>query len=161
MPAHPVPDHPVPDDVAATHPDWRTHGIRVVRRGGTSGDTPMPLGMNREVALSGGRTGGAMWAGTNLIKPGSATGAHHHGALHSIIYVVYGEAHMRWGDRLEWIAKAGPGDFLQVPAWLPHQEINASGTQDLHCVIIRSGPEELVVNLELDAVAEPEWVSQD
>ncbi len=154
----------MPNDMAIAHPaanpDWRTHGIRVVRRGGTSGDTPVTLGMNREVALSGGRTGGALWAGTNLIKPRSATGAHHHGELHSIIYVICGEAHMRWGDRLEWIAKAGPGDFLQVPAWLPHQEINASDTQDLHCVIVRSGPEELVVNLELDAVADPEWVSQ-
>ena len=68
---------------------------------------------------------------------------------------------MRWGDRLEWIAKAGPGDFLQVPPFVPHQEINASSTEDLHCVLVRSGQEEIVINIEVDAVGEPQWVSWD
>jgi len=89
------------------------------------------------------------------------TGAHHHGELESIIYVVHGEALMRWGDRLEFITKAGPGDFLHVPAWLPHQELNASTEDELHCVLVRSGPEELVVNLELEVADEPEWISWD
>lgn len=151
----------MPEDLAPKTTDWRTHGIRVVRREAKSSDTPETKGMNRMVAISGSRTGSdALWAGTNLIKPGSQTGPHHHGALESIIYVVRGEAHMRWGDRLEWITKAGPGDFLQVPAWVPHQEINA-GAEDLHCVLVRSGKEEVVVNIEVDAVDEPQWVSQD
>jgi uncharacterized RmlC-like cupin family protein len=118
--------------------------------------------MNREVALSGSRTGSKLlWAGTNRIAPGAETGPHHHGELESIIYVVYGEALMRWGERLEFITRAGPGDFLQVPAWLPHQELNASPENELHCVLVRSGPEEVVVNLELEAVAEPEWITWD
>ncbi len=151
----------MPDDLAPKTTDWRHNGIRVVPRTNTSKDTPATLGMNRMVAISGSRTNSAaLWAGTNLIKPGSMTGAHHHGALESIIYVVRGEAHMRWGDRLEWITKAGPGDFLQVPAWVPHQEIN-SGSEDLHCVLVRSGPEEVVINVELDAVDEPQWVGFD
>jgi uncharacterized RmlC-like cupin family protein len=79
--------------------------------------------------------------------------------LESIIYVVHGEALMRWGDRLEWITKAVPGDFLLVPPYVPHQELNASATEELHCVLVRSGPEEVVINLdELDVVDEPEWV---
>jgi uncharacterized RmlC-like cupin family protein len=57
------------------------------------------------------------------------------------------------------ITKAGPGDFLQVPAWLPHQEINASSFEDLHCVLVRSGVEE-VVNVDLDVVLEPEWIGE-
>ena len=151
----------MPDDLAPKTTDWLTKGIKVVRRDAKSSDTPETRGMNRMVAISGSRTGSAsLWAGTNLIKPGSQTGPHHHGELESIIYVVRGEAHMRWGDRLEWITKAGPGDFLQVPAWVPHQEINA-GSEDLHCVLVRSGPEELVINVDVDAVAEPQWVSQD
>jgi uncharacterized RmlC-like cupin family protein len=142
--------------------DWRREGIRVVRAGQRSCDTPETQGMNREVAISGTRTGSRLlWAGTNRIEGGARTGAHHHGELESIIYVVQGHALMRWGDRLEFITQAGPGDFLHVPAWLPHQELNASAEEELHCVLVRSGPEELVVNLELDAVDEPEWISWD
>jgi len=86
------------------------------------------------------------------------TGAHHHGPLDSVIFIISGNAPMRWGDRLEFIAKAGPGDFLLVPAWLPHQEMNASATDELYCALVRSGTEEVVVNLDIDAAAEPEWI---
>ena len=142
--------------------DWRTQGIRVVRSDQRSDDTPETQGMNRKVAVSGSRTGSSrLWAGTNRIEPGQATGPHHHGPLESIIYVVSGHALMRWGDHLEWITKAGPGDFLLVPPYLPHQELNASLAEELHCVLVRSGTEEVVVNLEgLDAVAEPEWITE-
>jgi uncharacterized RmlC-like cupin family protein/SAM-dependent methyltransferase len=139
--------------------DWRSHGIRVVRAAERSSDTPDTLGMNREVAISGSRIGSSkLWAGTNRIEPGAQTGPHHHGELQSVIYVVRGDALMRWGDHLEWITKAGPGDFLHVPPRVPHQELNASDSEELHCVLVRSGPEEVVVNLELEPVAEPEWV---
>lgn len=138
---------------------WRHNGIRRVLSAERSGDTPETLGMGRMVAISGSRTGSTrLWAGTNLIKPGAKTGPHHHGELESIIYIVRGHALMRWGDRLEFITKAGPGDFFQVPPYVPHQELNASDTEELHCVLVRSGTEEVVVNIEVDAVAEPEWV---
>lgn len=143
-----------------TQTDWRTQGIRVVRSSEKSCDTPETLGMNREVAISGSRTGSThLWAGTNRIEPGASTGPHHHGALESIIYIVRGQALMRWGNRLEWITKAGPGDFLLVPPFVPHQELNASATEELHCVIVRSATEEVVINLdELDIVENPDWV---
>jgi len=138
----------MPDDLAPRTVDWRTRGIRVVRAAQKSCDTPETLGMNREVAISGSRTGStALWAGTNRIEPGAATGPHHHGHLESVIFVIRGEALMRWGVRLEFITKAGPGDFLLVPPYLPHQELNASSTEELHCALVRSGTEELVVNL--------------
>ena len=60
------------------------------------------------------------------IHPNAKTGAHHHGELESVIYVVKGRARMRWGDHLEFTAEAGPGDFIYVPPYVPHQEINAS-----------------------------------
>lgn len=140
--------------------DWRERGIRVARAADKSCDTPETRGMNREVAISGSRTGSAhLWAGTNRIEPGASTGPHHHGPLESMIYVVRGRAHMRWGQRLEFICEAGPGDFMLVPAFLPHQELNASATEELHCVLARSGTEEIVINLDdLDIVDEPEWV---
>jgi uncharacterized RmlC-like cupin family protein len=142
--------------------DWRNKGIRHVRGSDKSCDTPETKGMNREVAISGSRTGStALWAGTNRIEPNSQTGPHHHGHLESIIYIISGTARMRWGDRLEFITEAKAGDFFQVPPYVPHQEINASSTEVLHCALVRSGTEEVVINLDdLDIVETPEWIHQ-
>ena len=59
---------------------------------------------------------------------------------------------MRWGERLEFVAEAGPGDFIYVPPYVPHQEINASDEEPLSCVLVRSGQEPVVVNLDLPSV---------
>jgi uncharacterized RmlC-like cupin family protein len=92
-----------------------------------------------------------IWAGTVTIQPGAKTGAHHHGHVESVIYVVRGKARMRWGERLEFVAEAGPGDFIYVPPYVPHQEINADASASLECVIVRSDKEPVVVNLEVTA----------
>ena len=66
---------------------------------------------------------------------------------------------MRWGDRLQFVAEAGPGDFIFVPPYVPHQEINASSDEPLSCVVVRSGQEPVVVNLDLPEVEhDPEHV---
>ena len=78
--------------------------------------------MNRAAAINFARAGAKkLWAGTVDIHPGAKTGAHHHGALESVIYVISGKARMRWGEHLEFTAEAGPGDFIYVPPWVPHQ----------------------------------------
>jgi uncharacterized RmlC-like cupin family protein len=116
--------------------------------------------MNRAAAITHARTGATkLWAGTVNIHPNAKTGAHHHGELESVIYVVSGKARMRWGDRLEFTAEAGPGDFIYVPPYVPHQEINALPDQPLECVLVRSGQEPVVVNLDIPAVETPEEVS--
>ena len=141
--------------------NWKTEGIRVIAPRSRNADTPETQGMNRQVAISGTRTGSsALWAGTNHTRVGEITGAHHHGPLESIIYVVSGTALMRWGERLEFITKAEAGSFLLVPPYMPHQELNASDTEDLHCALVRSGTEEVVVNLpDLDITDNPEWIT--
>jgi uncharacterized RmlC-like cupin family protein len=75
-----------------------------------------------------------------------------------VIYVVRGRARMRWGEALEFTATAGPGDFIYVPPFVPHQEINASSDEALECVVIRSDNEAVVVNLDIAAVEKPEDV---
>jgi uncharacterized RmlC-like cupin family protein len=65
---------------------------------------------------------------------------------------------MRWGEHLEYVADAGPGDFIYVPPFVPHQEINASGEEPLSCVLVRSGQEPIVVNLEIAPAEPPEEV---
>ena len=99
-----------------------------------------------------------LWAGTVTIHPDAKTGAHHHGELESVIYVVSGRARMRWGERLEYVAEAEAGDFIFIPPYVPHQEINASADEPLHCVLVRSDQEAVVVNLEIASVEEPEAV---
>ena len=140
--------------------DWRLDGVRVVRAGELDPNTPQTPGMSRAAAITTARAGAEkLWAGTVVIEPDAKTGAHHHGPVESVIYVVSGRARMRWGERLEFVAEAGPGDFIFVPPYVPHQEINAMADEPLSCVLVRSGQEPVVVNLELDDVEErPEHV---
>src|SRR5437764_3574617 len=139
--------------------DWREHGVRVVHAGELDTNTPQTPGMSRAAAIDHARAGARkLWAGTVQIHPTAKTGAHHHGELESVIYVVRGRARMRWGEQLEFTAEAGPGDFIYVPPFVPHQEINASTSERLECVLVRSGQEPIVVNLDIAAVEAPEEV---
>ena len=61
-------------------------------------------------------------------------------------------------DRLEYTAEAGPGDFIYVPPFVPHQEINASDTEKLECVLVRSDGEAVAVNLDIEPVEKPQSV---
>jgi uncharacterized RmlC-like cupin family protein len=115
--------------------------------------------MKRRAAVTTRRTGATrLWAGTVTIEPKARTGAHHHGDLESVIYVVSGVARVRWGESLEYVAEAQAGDFIYVPPYVPHQEINASDDLQLQCVLARSGQQGLVVNLDIDAVHTPELI---
>jgi uncharacterized RmlC-like cupin family protein len=139
--------------------DWREHGVKVIRGDQLDANTAQTPGMNRAAAINAARVGAQkIWAGTVTIHPNAKTGAHHHGALESVIYVVRGHARMRWGEHLEFTAEAGPGDFIFVPPYVPHQEINASTDDPLECVLVRSDNEAVVVNLNIDAVEQPETV---
>ena len=140
-------------------PDWRNNGVRIVHANELDMNTPQTPGMTRAAAITHARTGAnKLWAGTVTIQPDAKTGAHHHGALESVIYVIRGRARMRWGDRLEFVAEAGPGDFIYVPPYVPHQEINAAPDEPLECVLVRSDQEAVVVNLDIPAVEKPESV---
>src|SRR4249919_3191820 len=141
------------------YPDWRENGVRVVRAGELDTNTPQTPGMNRAAAINFAKAGAQkLWAGTVTIHPDAKTGAHHHGALESVIYVVKGKARMRWGEQLEFVAEAGPGDFIFVPPYVPHQEINASRDEVLECVLVRSDGEAVAINLDIEPVEKPETV---
>ena len=139
--------------------DWRDHGVQVVPSSAFDLNTPQTAGMTRAAAITHARTGASkLWAGTVTIHPHAKTGAHHHGDLESVIYVVRGRARMRWGNHLEYVAEAGPGDFIYVPPFVPHQEINAGEDEELVCVLVRSVQEPIVVNLDIVPVEAPETV---
>ncbi len=78
--------------------EWRDHGVRVVQSNELDMNTPQTSGMARAAAITQALVGAnKLWAGTVTIKHDVASGAHHHGELESVIYVVSGRAHMRLG----------------------------------------------------------------
>src|ERR1700758_4419465 len=108
--------------MATEETDYRLHGVRIVHADELDPNTPQTPGMNRGAATPAAGAGAdRLWAGTVVIHPDAKTGAHHHGHVESVIYVIAGRARMRWGDRLEDTAAAGPGDFIYGPPYLPHQ----------------------------------------
>lgn len=136
--------------------DWKAHGIRIVRAGELDTNTPQTPGMTRAAAITHATAGAQkLWAGTVIVEPHAKTGAHHHGELETVLYIVRGRARFRWGDKLEFVDEAGPGDFIYVPPFVPHQEINARPDEPVEAVIVRSGQEPIVVNLDI-ASPEPE-----
>ena len=143
----------------STEPAWKHDGVRVIPGDRLDPNTAQTPGMDRKAAINLARVGAQkLWAGTVHIHPDAKTGAHHHGHLESVIYVVRGRARMRWGEALEFTAEAGPGDFIYVPPFVPHQEINANDDEPLSCVLVRSGQEPVVVNLDIPVVERPEEV---
>ena len=141
-------------------PAWKHDGVRVVGAGQLDPNTAQTPGMDRQAAITFARVGAQkLWAGTVHIHPNAKTGARHHGPLESVIYVVKGRARMRWGEQLEFTAEAGPGDFIYVPPYVPHQEINASPTEVLECVLCRSDGQAVAVNLDIEPAEPPEEVA--
>src|SRR5690242_12871041 len=131
-------------------PDWKAHGIRIVRAGQLDTNTPQTPGMTRAAAITYAAAGAQkLWAGTVVVQPNAKTGAHHHGELETVLYIVSGRARFRWGEQLEFADEAGPGDFIFVPPFVPHQEINARHDQPVEAVVVRSGQEPIVVNLPI------------
>lgn len=132
--------------------NWGENGVKIVRADTFDRNTPQTPGMLREAAITHARTGASqLWAGTVKVDPAAKTGPHHHGELETVLYIVRGRARMRWGDRLEYSEEAGPGDFIYVPPFVPHQEINAGADQICEAVVVRSGQEPVVVNLDIES----------
>lgn len=150
--------------MTASHDDtssrWKHDGVRVIKGDQLDSNAAQTPGMFRQAAINHARVGAQkIWAGTVEIEPNAKTGVHHHGPLESVIFVVRGKARMRWGERLQYVAEAGPGDFIYVPPYVPHQEINANPDEALECVLVRSDNEAVVVNItDTEPVERPEAV---
>ena len=141
---------------------WKHGGVKIISENDLDENTPQTKGMKRYAAVAKKNVGAKkIWAGKVNIEPNAKTGAHHHGELESVIYVLSGKAKMRWGEKLEFQKYAYPGDFIFVPPFVPHQEINASKNESLKCILFRSGQDPIVVNLDIpeaDELNDNLWV---
>jgi uncharacterized RmlC-like cupin family protein len=90
-----------------------------------------------------------LWVGHVHVGEGVRSGPHHHGALESAIYLISGSARFRFGEKLEHVVEAQAGDFVFVPPYLVHQEINASADQPVDMIVARNSQENVVVNVDL------------
>jgi uncharacterized RmlC-like cupin family protein len=131
-------------------------GIKIVRANELDTNTPQTPGMTRAAAITHACAGASkLWAGTVVVEPAARTAAHHHGELETVLYIVRGRARFRWGNQLEHVDEAGPGDFIYVPPYLPHQEMNALPDEPVEAVVVRSGQEPIVVNLDIESPEPP------
>jgi uncharacterized RmlC-like cupin family protein len=88
------------------------------------------------------------------IPPGGRAKPHLHAEHESIIYVISGEAETWYGEQLEGRARTRAGDFLYIPAGLPHMPVNRSQTEPCVAVVARTDPNEqesLVLLTDLEA----------
>jgi uncharacterized RmlC-like cupin family protein len=77
-----------------------------------------------------------------VIPPGGAAVPHFHQGYETAIYVVKGRVETRYGARLEKSTVNEAGDFLFIPADLPHQPFNLSETEEVVAVVARNDPNE-------------------
>ena len=131
--------------------------VRVVRSSELSEATAQTPGMRRVAAIDRDICGSErLWVGVVTVEPGTSTGAHHHGETDSVVCVTEGRITIRWGERLEHAAQAGPGDFIFIPANLVHQEVNESDSEAVDSIVIRSGDNVVVNVVSPEQLAEAE-----
>ena len=89
------------------------------------------------------------------IPPGRRAKAHLHQDHETAIYVISGEAGMWYGERLGEHLTCRAGDYVYIPAGVPHLPYNASESQACTAVLARTDPNEqesVVLLPELDDV---------
>lgn len=77
-----------------------------------------------------------------IIPPGGAAKAHVHKGYELVIYLIKGRVKTLYGDGLEKEVVNEAGDFIYIPADLPHKPINLSKTEPAEAIVARTDPDE-------------------
>ena len=134
--------------------DARRSGACVVRSGesyvGKQGLTYLG-GLTRESA---GARAICMTVGT--VPPGGRAKTHLHKGIETAVYVIEGETDMLWGEQLEHKLSARAGDYIYIPADMPHLVMNNSQAPVVAVVAHSAADDQegIVMLPELDRVAE-------
>jgi uncharacterized RmlC-like cupin family protein len=127
----------------------QANDLRLIRPRDRDLSTAQTPGMERGEGVGQCTTGpGQLWSGHVSVAAGVRSAPHHHGAAESSIYIITGRARLLWGERLENVVDAEPGDFIYVPPHLVHQEINPSEDEPVTMIVSRS-PDNIVVNVDI------------
>ena len=76
------------------------------------------------------------------IPPGGAAEPHYHDGYETAIYLVSGRVETRYGPGYEHTIVNEPGDFLFIPAGVPHRPRNLSDEEWARAVVARNTPDE-------------------
>jgi uncharacterized RmlC-like cupin family protein len=87
-----------------------------------------------------------IWFGKVMNEPGYRSLPHHHGEAETGGYVLEGVARIFFGDNYSQFLDMSEGDFVFVPPFMPHVEVNMSTTERLVWLTTRT-PDNIVVNL--------------
>ncbi|MCP4780087.1 MAG: cupin domain-containing protein [Hyphomicrobium sp.] len=88
-----------------------------------------------------------------VISPGAAARAHMHKGYESVVHLIKGRVKTLYGEGLKKSVITEGGDFLYIPADLPHKPINLSATEAAEAIVARTDPNE---QESVEHVAEPE-----
>jgi uncharacterized RmlC-like cupin family protein len=138
---------------------WKNDGVRIVRAESLNAARGGPSGRGLATAVDfAGSDGSKTWLGTISLRPAAKTGIHHHGQTEVAIFVVKGRGQIRWGERLEFAGRVGPGDFVYFAPYVPHQEQNLDPNETFDIVSVRSNNEGIRIDLDVEPVEEPETI---
>lgn len=105
--------------------------------------SPTRQGLRQFVGISGANSGArGLSLNRVVIPPGARAEPHRHVGSESAIYLLQGMVETRYGERLERRVVNRAGDFLFIPAGVPHQPINLSATEPAIAIVARNDPEE-------------------
>ncbi|MGD8404608.1 MAG: cupin domain-containing protein [Anaerolineales bacterium] len=77
-----------------------------------------------------------------VIPPGGAAQPHIHNGYETALYVIKGRAKTLYGEGLSESVINEAGDFIFIPANLPHQPMNISDTEEVVAIVARNDPNE-------------------
>lgn len=138
---------------------WKNDGVTIVRAEALNAVMSGPTGRGLATAVDFARSdGGKTWLGTISMRPAAKTGIHHHGQTEVAIFVVKGRGQIRWGERLEFAGRVGPGDFVYFAPCVPHQEQNLDPSETFDIVSVRSNNLGIRIDLDVEPVEEPETI---
>lgn len=121
--------------------------IVVTRKSKESANTAQSGGLALMTGVGPQHTGAAkLWFGKAVNAPGFRSLPHHHGEAETGAYVLSGRARIFFGEGYREHIDLAAGDFMFVPPFLPHLEVNMSTTEELWWLACRT-PENIVVNL--------------
>jgi uncharacterized RmlC-like cupin family protein len=90
-----------------------------------------------------------------IIPPGGKAVPHLHKGYETAIYILKGRAETRYGDGLLQSEINEAGDFIFIPADVPHQPVNLSDTDEVVAVVARNDPNEQESVVLYDPNAQP------
>ncbi len=77
-----------------------------------------------------------------VIPPGARSDPHAHRGYETSIYVLEGRVETRYGEGLTQSIVSEAGEFLFIPAGVPHEAINLSATEPARAIVARNDPAE-------------------